>query len=85
MRDPRHKFVTICIRDTKEDIQDRRSKIKEEWSKVLGETFEKKLQLYPNIDLTHCVCLGLRSLTRRLYVESSYRRGDFKEKDGPLE
>ena len=53
--------------EIREHVQKRQSQLDEDWIPALAETFEAKLQLFPNIEITRCVCLGLGSLSEAMF------------------
>lgn len=53
--------------EIREHVQKRQSQLDEDWIPALAETFEAKVELFPNIEITHCVCLGLGSLSEAIF------------------
>ena len=53
--------------EIREYVQKRQSQLDEDWIPALAETFEAKLQLFPNIEITRCVWLGLGSLSEAIF------------------
>ena len=55
----------LSLDEVRVHIQNRRSELEDTWTRTLSETFEAKLKLLPNLNVTHCVCLGVGNFRSR--------------------